>query len=372
MTDRYQNLRTVAKNLSCDAIAIVPGANFQRLFNVNFHQNERPPMVLVPTEGKPVAVVPNLELGSFKAIDFEGEVFDWQDQDGYQPAFNSLFKHLSERASNPTSIKRVGVEGQVMRVFVHHAMQAANSKLEIADAQKAIAALRICKNELEIAALRRAITVSETALQATIDQVRVGMSEKQIESVLVQNLFAAGADEMAFEPIVAAGDNSAKPHASARPDYQVKAGDALLIDFGARVDGLCADITRTFFIQQCSDLQRSVYETVLAANLAGCEAVAPSVSAHHIDDVTSAVLEQSAHSDRIKHKTGHGLGRDIHEDPYIMRGNHELLEPGMVFTVEPGLYQLDDFGVRIEDDVLVSKTGCDILTQFDKSLTIIG
>jgi len=251
-------------------------------------------------------------------------------------------------------------------------MKAANDKLDVIDAQKEIAALRLCKNDEEIAALRRAIAVSENALQVTIDQVQVGMSEKQIESALVQNLYAAGADDMSFEPIVAAADNSAKPHASARPDYKIKTGDALLIDFGARVDGLCADITRTFFIQQYSDTQRSVYETVLAANIAGCGAVEPQVSAHSIDDAATTVLENSAHSDRIRHKTGHGLGRDIHEDPYIMRGNHELLEPGMVFTVEPGLYQLDDFGVRIEDDILVTETGCEILTQFDKSLTTIG
>ncbi len=364
MTSRYDNLRKVSQSLSLDAIALVPGANFQRLFNVNFHQNERPLMVVVPTVGTPAAVVPNLELGSFKAIDFEGDVFDWKDQDGYQPAFDSLFKHLS--------VKRIGVEGQAMRVFVHHAMKAANNSLDIVDAQKEIAALRLCKNDVEIVALRKAIAVSEMALQSTIDQVRVGMSEKQIESSLVQNLFAAGADEMSFEPIVAAADNSAKPHASARADYQIKAGDALLLDFGARVDGLCADITRTFFVQQCSDTQRAVYETVLAANLAGCKAVVPSVTAHNIDDITTTVLENSAYSDRVRHKTGHGLGRDVHEDPYIMRGNEELLEPGMVFTIEPGLYQMDDFGVRIEDDILVTETGCEILTQFDKSLTIVG
>ena len=364
MTDRYEKLRTVSRSLSLDAIALVPGANFQRLFNINFHQNERPLMVVVPSIGAPAAVVPNLELGSFSAINFEGKVFDWQDQHGFQSAFDSLFEHVN--------VERIGVEGQAMRVFVHHAMKAANNSLDIIDAQREIAALRLRKNKVEIAALRKAIAVSETALKSTIDQVRVGMSEKQIESALVQNLFAAGADDMSFEPIVAAADNSAKPHANARSDYQIKTGDALLIDFGARVDGLCADITRTFFIQKCSDVQRSVYETVLAANMAGCEVVAPSVSAHSIDDVASKVLENSVYGHWIRHKTGHGLGRDIHEDPYIMRGNDELLEPGMVFTIEPGLYHSNDFGVRIEDDILVTDTGCDMLTQFDKSLTIIG
>ena len=364
MSNRYDNFRGVAQALSLDAVALVPGANFRRLFNANFHQNERPLMVLIPLEGEPCAIVPNLELGSFNAIGFEGEVFDWMDQSGYQSAFDAML--------GQSNIKRIGVEGQAMRVFVHHAMLAANAKLEIVDAQREIAALRLCKNTNEIAALRKAVSVSERALQSTIEQVRVGMSEKQIESVLVQNLFSAGADEMSFDPIVAAADNSAKPHASARADYKVKAGDTLLLDFGARVDGLCADITRTFFIQQCNDEQRAVYETVLAANVAGCAAVQPGATAHHIDDVTTAVLEASKYSDRIRTKTGHGLGRDIHEDPYIMRGNKDVLESGMVFTIEPGLYKLNAFGIRIEDDILVTDDGCELLTSFDKSLTFIG
>lgn len=364
MSDRYDSLRSVAQALSLDAVALVPGSNFQRLFNVDFHQSERPLLVLIPATGVPAAIVPNLELGSFSALGFEGDVFDWQDQAGYQAAFDRMFDNKG--------VKRVGVEGQIMRVFVHHAMCAAHSGLEILDTGKELAALRLCKNDTEITALRKAIAVSEQALQSTIDQVRIGMSEKQIEAVLIQNLFAAGADDMSFAPIVAAADNSAKPHATARADYQIKAGDTLLIDFGARVDGLCADITRTFFIQHCSDRQREVYETVLAANIAGCAAARPNATAHDVDDITTNVLEASKYKDRIQHKTGHGLGRDIHEDPYIMRGNRELLEPGMVFTVEPGLYQLDDFGVRIEDDVLVTESGCEILTSFDKSLTCIG
>lgn len=364
MSDRYDSLRSVACALSLDAVALVPGSNFRRLFNANFHQNERPLLVLIPADGEPCAVVPNLELGSFSAIEFEGQVFDWPDQTGYQNAFDNMFK--------TRRIKRIGVEGQDMRVFVHHAMVAANSELEIVDAGKDIAALRIRKNVDEITALKKAIAVSEQALQHTIDKVRVGMSEKEIESMLVQNLFASGADEMSFDPIVAASDNSAKPHASARASYNIKPGDTLLLDFGARVDGLCADITRTFFIQKCSDLQRDVYETVLAANRAGCAAASPQASAHDVDDKTTSVLEASSFKDRIRHKTGHGLGRDIHEDPYIMRGNQEVLEPGMVFTVEPGLYQLDDFGVRIEDDILVTESGCEVLTTFDKTLTCIG
>lgn len=364
MADRYEALREVAKSQGLDAIALVPGANFSRLFNHEFHQNERPLVVLIPAHGHPAAIVPNLELASFAALSFEGDVFDWRDQAGYQQAFDALMK------KNP--IKSLGVEGQVMRVFVDQAFRQSAPDITIVDAQRAIAGLRICKSHDELTAMRNAIRISEKALANTIEQVRTGMTEKAIESILVQQLFAAGAEDFAFPPIVAANTNSAQPHAHSRAGYQLQAGDALLIDFGARAGGVCADITRTFFVSHCAEQDAKVYNTVLAANLAGLAATRPGASAHDVDDATTTVLEQSPFAERIRHKTGHGLGRDIHEDPYIMRGNDELLQPGMVFTIEPGLYELSEFGVRIEDDVLVTETGCEAMTTFDKTLTIIG
>lgn len=364
ISDRYNPFREIARQQSVEAVALVPGANFSRLFGGTFHQNERPLLVLIPLEGNPLAIVPHLELGSFSQLGFEGEIIDWKDQTGYQGAFDQMLQHAPVRS--------VAVEGQVMRVFVDQALRKATPAIEIKDAQQAIAALRLCKSVDELHAIRHAIGITESALANTIDAVTVGMSERAIENILVQQLFAHGAEDFAFPPIVAAADNSAQPHAHSRDDYGVKAGDALLIDFGARAGGVCADITRTFFIQQCSDEHAAIYATVLAANEAGHKASKPGATAHHVDDAATSVLERSDYASRIRHKTGHGLGRDIHEDPYIMRGNHQLLEPGMVFTVEPGLYEPSDIGIRIEDDVLITGTGAESLTRFDKSLTLIG
>ena len=366
--DRHDPLRRIARAAGLDAVALVPGANFTRLYGHEFHQSERPLVVVIPAEGLPAAVVPNLELGSFEPLGFEGEVFDWRDQTGYQGAFDALFGHLP-------GVRRLGVEGQQMRVFVERALaagaRASGDALEIVDAQREIAALRLRKSEAEIDALRRAIRVTETALAETVAEVRAGQSEKAIESLLVQRLFAAGADDFAFAPIVAAADNAARPHASARRDHAVRDGDALLIDFGARVDGLSADITRTFFVGHRDDEHADLYETVLAANAAGRAAAGPGATAHDVDEAATAVLEASRWAEFVRHKTGHGLGRDTHEDPYIMRGNHERLEPGTVFTVEPGLYRSGLIGVRIEDDVLVTDDGAESLTTFDRSLTVL-
>ncbi|WP_377194076.1 M24 family metallopeptidase [Ruegeria meonggei] len=356
--------RHLAKDMSVDAVALVPGPNFTRALGKPFMSHERPFVVVVPAEGAPAAIVPNLELGSWALVGFDGAVFDWRDQAGYDDAFSALAEHMP--------LTSLAVEGQVMRVFVSKAFTRALPDLRIVDAEREISGLRIIKTEDDIAALQTAIDISERALDRVIADVRVGQTEKQVEQALIQALFAEGAASLAFSPIVAAGDNSAQPHGTARDDYQIKPGDALLFDFGARKHGFAADITRTFFVEEASDEGRAVYDTVLRANLAGFEACRPGTTAHDIDDAVIGVLEASPYADRIRTKTGHGLGRDVHEAPYIMRGNDQKILPGMVWTNEPGLYDLDNFGVRIEDDVLVTEDGCRSLTRFPKDLTIIG
>lgn len=364
MTQLLADYRQLAAALKVEAIALVPGPNFTRALGHSFMSHERPFVLVIPAEGKPAAIVPNLELGSWEQVGFDGAVFDWRDQDGYAGAFAALAAHLP--------MTRLAVEGQVMRVFVHHALKQAMPDVEIIDAERQISGLRMIKTAADLAALEAAISLSERALHRVLEGVRVGQTEKEIESALIQALFAEGADDLAFTPIVAAGDNSARPHAHARADYKVQSGDALLFDFGGRKDGFCADITRTVFVGEVSEDGRAVYDTVLRANLAGLEVTRAGVTAHEIDDVVTGVLEASPYADRIRTKTGHGLGRDVHEAPYIMRGNHQELPAGTVYTNEPGLYGPGLFGVRIEDDVLITEDGCRTLTTFPKELMIVG
>lgn len=363
MRDRYAEHRQIARDLGVDAVALVPGPNFERLFHASFGSHERPMVIVIPQAGPPTALVPNLELLSFDKLGFEGAVFDWRDQTGYRDAFAALADHMP--------LKSLAVEGQVMRVFVHHALTTANPGLKMIDAEKQISGLRLRKTDDEVTALTAAIRLSEAALAETVAQVREGMTEKQVESLLVRALFAHGADGLSFNPIVAAAGNAAMPHAHAR-DVAIKAGDALLIDFGGRKDGFAADITRTFFVGHVSDRAAEIYDTVLRANMAGLAVTRAGVTAHIIDDTVISVLEASSYAAYIRTKTGHGLGRDVHEAPYIMRGNHEVLAAGTVYTNEPGLYIPDEIGVRIEDDVLVTDGGYTSLTQYPKALTVIG
>ena len=351
-----------------DAVGFVPGPNFRRLFGRDFHLMERAFMVLVPKTGPAVAVVPHLEMTSFDTLDFSGTVFAWRDEDGYEAAFAAAAEALAHLGPAPV----IGLEAQRMRVFEQFALKQALPQAHFRDAHALISELRLQKTEDEIAKLQKAVEISELALEKTLQAVAVGQTEKQIEGILVNHLFAAGADGLSFDPIVAAGDNSAQPHAQARADYHIKPGDALLLDFGASYAGYNADITRTFFVKSVSEYDRAFYNTVLAANAAGKAATIAGATAHEVDDSVQRVLEQSQFASFGRHKTGHGLGLDVHEAPQIMRGNDTVLLENMVFTVEPGLYRLGECGVRIEDDVVVTKNGHRCLTRFSRDLRLVG
>lgn len=351
-----------------DAVAFVPGPNFKRLFGRDFHLMERPLIIIIPREGDPVAIVPNLEMASFATLKFPGPVFDWRDEAGYDAAFAAAAKAVPQLQQSG----RFGLEAQRMRVFEQMALQKVFPGTTFVDAHAAISSTRVLKTPDEIEKLRRAIAISEKALEATLGLVRIGQTEKEIEAILIGQMFALGASGLSFDPIVAAGDNSAQPHASARGDYKTKRGDALLIDFGASYEGYNADITRTFFMEEVSDRDRRFYETVRSANARGKDVTRPGVTAHDVDDAVQIVLEQSEFAEFARHKTGHGLGLDVHEAPQIMRGNDTKLEAGMIFTVEPGLYRLGECGVRIEDDIVVTGSGYESLTTFPRDLRLVG
>lgn len=360
---RLDALRRATAAAGLDAVALVPGANFQYVTGGRFGTNERPIVLILPVEGEARLILPVLEGNSWNALDFPARVFPWQDADGYDDAFRA--------AADGLSLRRLGVEGQGMRVFVQIALAKHLPGVELVDAQRAISAIRLRKDATEIAALSRAIALSETALEKTLAAVRIGMTEREIQSLLIGHLFAGGADGLSFSPIVAAGGKSAEPHAHPG-DEVIKRGDALLFDFGGTVDGFAADITRTVFVGDADADSREFYETVLAANRLGHATARAGVTAHDVDDAVLSLLEASRFAEFVVHKTGHGLGLDVHEDPYIMRGNRQMLEPGMVFTIEPGLYAAGRIGVRIEDDVVVTETGVDSLTSFPRDLRIVG
>jgi Xaa-Pro dipeptidase len=342
----------------------VPGANFYYLTGAHFHLMERPTVLFVPREGPLRAVIPMLERLRWESAAPEAETIYWQDSDGFEDAFHALAGRFAPA--------RIGVEGQRMRVFEVEAIRRAFASARVVDAHATISEMRLRKDAGEVAALRRAIAISEAALGAALTGAAAGTSETELRQRLLAEMLDRGADGPSFEPIVLSGGASALPHGSASAERRLEKGQPLLIDFGALWGGYAADITRTFFVGSASGEACDIYEAVRAANELGRTVAAPAMTLDALDRRVTQSLRDAGFGEFVRHKTGHGLGLDVHEAPQVMIGNLQAMEPGMVFTVEPGLYRAGEIGVRIEDDVLVTPDGVTSLTTFDRALTLIG
>ena len=232
-----------------------------------------------------------------------------------------------------------------------------------------VSALRAVKSAAEIASIRKAADVARSALEALLTSVdwRAGATEVEVAVALESELRRAGSEGLPFEVIVASGDRTSLPHA--RPgERRIAEGDLLLIDFGAIVDGYCCDISRTFSIGDPADWQVEVHGRVLEAQEAALAAVGPGVLAADVDGAARDALASHDLAEYFGHSTGHGIGLEIHEDPRVSARSVDVLEPGHVVTIEPGVYLPGRGGVRIEDDVAVAETGSDVLTSVSRKL----
>ena len=241
----------------------------------------------------------------------------------------------------------------------------------ISGAQPLFTELRLRKTEEELDCMRKAAIIAQDALEETLKLVKPGVTERELGSELVAQMLRMGSDpKLPFDPIVGSGPNSANPHAEVS-DRQLQRGDFLLFDWGARWKGYCSDITRTFVVGEASDKQIEIYNTVLAANRAALAAVRPGVTAGSIDDAGRAVINAKGYGQYFTHRIGHGLGLEEHEEPYMFAGNPVILEPGMCFSDEPGIYLPDWGGVRIEDDITVTADAGRSISDFPRELRIL-
>jgi len=238
------------------------------------------------------------------------------------------------------------------------------------DMGDAVLRLRMVKDDEELATLARAAAVIDQALEMTIAEGVAGLTEAEVAwrlEVLVREL---GGDGLSFDTIVAAGPRAALAHAIPG-DRRIERGELLLIDAGATVGGYCSDITRTLAVGEVGERTRAIYETVLAAQLAGLAAVRPGADGRDVDAAARQVIEVAGYGDAFGHGTGHGVGLQVHELPRLGPRRSDRLDVGMVHTVEPGIYLEGDLGVRIEDTVVVTGDGCERLTWSPKELRTV-
>ena len=291
-----------------------------------------------------------------------------RDTEGLQHVTVELVSRSQDEAVAATgarlAVRRLGVEAGVMTIAQFTRLKTMTG-VELIATERVVESHRLVKDAAELATFRKAGRMLSAAALDALAAVQPGRTEQEVAVEVEAALRRAGFAKPAFETIVASGPNSALPHA--RPGGRILApGDPVVLDFGGVYDGYCVDLTRTVQLQPADDSFRRIFDAVAEAHAAAISAVRPGVMASAIDSAARDVLVERGFGEAFVHGTGHGLGLEIHEEPRVTRAGtarDEALRPGMVFTIEPGAYVPGAGGVRIEDDVLVTEQGCEVLTS---------
>ena len=349
-----------------DAVVLNPGPSLPYLSGLHFHISERPVLFCITADDATI-VVPELEAQKLNHASFPLRSFTYTENlASWQVAFDSALAHL-----NTSGGKKVGIEPISLRVLELRFLEAALPQAKLTSCEQLIARLRMRKDEQELRLMRDAVEMAQLALADTLPHVKVGVSELEISSILIQRLLAHGSGgELPFQPIIAFGANSANPHA-VPSDYTAKEGDLILFDWGANNQGYFSDLTRTFSLGEPGETLRNVHDAVNRANAAGRAQAGPGITTGSIDDATRGVIQEAGYGEYFTHRTGHGLGLEVHEEPYIRSGNDSILDIGMTFTIEPGIYLPDQGGVRIEDDMVITESGAESLSTYPRELRIL-
>lgn len=364
---RLERLAASLRTSDLDAVILNPGPTLTYLTGLRFHLMERPVVLFVAPGQDPVLVLPELELSKLDHLSFKMQAVAF----GETPSeWGNAFRKAAQMLG--LDGKRIGVEPRQLRLLEFGHVRDGAPEAEFPDASLVLSALRLKKEHAEVELMRRAVHIAQNALEAAIPLIKIGMTEREAASELVVQLLKNGSDpELPFAPIVSSGPNSANPHASPT-DRKLQPGDMLVVDWGAAYDGYISDLTRTFAVGEVDAEFRKIHKVVQEANAAGRAAGRPGVPCAEVDKAARGVIERSGYGKYFTHRTGHGIGMEAHEEPYMRGDNLNLLEPGMAYTVEPGIYLTGRNGVRIEDNVVVTDGGTDCLSGMPREVRVVG
>ena len=364
---RLEKLNASLLTSNLDAVILNPGPTLKYLTGMNFHLMERPVVLFVAPGKDPVLVLPELELPKVELFPYRVTGIAY----GENPSeWDNAFRKAAQALG--LDGKRIGVEPRQLRLLEFRHVKAGAPEADFPDASDVLAELRLRKDKAEVDAMRHAVKIAQDALEAVLPLIKIGMTEREVASELVMQLLKHGSEsEMPFAPIVSAGPNSANPHASPT-DRKLQEGDLLVVDWGAAYDGYISDLTRTFAVGEVDEECRKIHRIVQDANAAGCAAARPGVPCAAVDKAAREIIEQAGYGKYFTHRTGHGIGMEGHEAPYMRGDNMQILEPGMAFTVEPGIYLTGRNGVRIEDNMIITESGAESLSDMPREIRVVG
>ncbi len=357
VSNKIKRLIKGAESLGIDAVVIVPGPNLRYLIGLEFIALERLIALVIPVSNSPLLIIPELERerveksGLIKLVD----VVSYSDSENPYELLVSMLKKLNTL--------RIGVEGTI-QYRIAGKLLAKGFKLSEVD--HLLQELRIVKDDSELRIIESAVRIVEESIVEGYRNLKPGISERELSRIVRDRAEELGAEEAPY-CIVQSGPNTALPHA-VPSSRKVLEGDVVLFDVSIRFNGYFADLTRVYTVGRPKPEHIRIHEIVLRAQENALRAIKPGVKASVIDRAVREVISREGYGPHFIHRTGHGLGVEVHERPYISPLSDELLREGMVFTVEPGIYLPGRFGVRLEDDVVVTDKGYRNLARLSKSL----
>jgi len=362
--DRLHRAQSEAAHAGVDALLISPGPDLAYLTGYDAIALERLTCLVLPATGDAWLVVPALEEPAALASpvgDLEIDIVGWQETDDPYALTVSLL---------PAAAATMAVDDRMWAVKALALAQAAPA-LNLEAAGRVLRELRMRKSAAEVNALRTAGAAIDRVHARMGEWLRPGRTERQVGRDIADAIIAEGHDSVDFV-IVASGPNGASPHAELS-DRVIEAGEPVVVDIGGSVGGYCSDSTRSYIAGKAAPPDFAAYYPVLCeAQRAQCEAVRPGITAEQVDAVGRQLITAAGFGEQFVHRTGHGIGMETHEEPYIVAGNSLELEPGMAFSIEPGIYLPGRHGARIEDIVVVTDDGAERLNTTSRELTLLG
>ncbi|MBS7623384.1 aminopeptidase P family protein [Candidatus Bathyarchaeota archaeon] len=361
--ERCARVRVIMDEKSVDALCLTPSADMYYLTGFWTDPAERPILCTLPRAGEPMFMVPRLYEEQVRQRSWIDDVQVWDEETGTVAQLRELLQKLKILEGKIAVPDRLWMSQ--FRLF-----QEAAPEADYVFTSEILGRMRMIKSEQEIRCMERAAQLAEAALAATFPLCREYSREYELAAHLEYEMRVKGAEGSAFETIVASGPNGSIPHHGSG-DRKLRDGEFVTFDVGARLNRYCSDITRTVAVGKISPKMERVYNTVWKAYQEAVSAVKPGIASENVDLAARRVIVDSGYGEYFIHRTGHGVGLDIHEPPYIRQRDQTRLEAGMTFSIEPGVYIPGEFGVRIEDVVVVTEEGCRPLTKYPAEMIAV-
>lgn len=362
--NKVKEIQKFLQEKNIDVAFITTPDNVFYVSGFDSEPHERLLGVMVFKEAEPFVICPLMEVPDVKSAGWSFDVVGHADT---EDAWDIVLEAVKKRGALPTS---VAIEKAHLTVERLERMEELFKDANFARLDDRLNAMRVIKDEAELENLRKAAQFADKAIEIGCSEIAEGKTELEILMAIEFEMKKQGIQKMSFDTMVLSGPKTASPHGTPG-DRKIQKGDFILFDLGVVYNGYCSDITRTVAFGEPSEAQRNIYETVRQAEQAAVDLVRPGVKAMELDKAARDVITDAGYGEYFTHRLGHGLGISVHEYPSITGTNEFILEEGMVFTIEPGVYNPEVTGVRIEDDVVVTTDGVEVLTKFPKELQII-